>query len=101
MIEKYAVDLEKEYEASKIPNKLGSDYKSLFDLYFDQAEMKWINWISTVPKYVVDKDQSYLQLNIPTIDSIRINFICKNLVLNDKHCLLVGPTGTGKSIIVN
>lgn len=63
--------------------------------------MKWINWFNTVNKYVIDKDMSYLQLSIPTIDSIRMNNICKTLLLNDKHCLLVGPTGTGKSVSLN
>jgi dynein heavy chain len=101
VIEKYKVDLgEKKYDAMKIPNKMG-EYKSLFDIYFDQNDMKWINWFNTVDRYVVDKDMSYLQLSIPTIDSIRMNNICKTLLLNNKHCLLVGPTGTGKSVSLN
>lgn len=59
------------YPAMKIPNKIG-DYKSLFDMYFDPVEMRWINWMMTVPKYIVDKELTYLQLSIPTIDSIRM-----------------------------
>jgi dynein heavy chain len=90
-------DHEEKYPITKIPSKIG-EYKSLFDLYYDQEEMKWINWMSTVPKYIVDKDLSYLQLSIPTIDSIRMSSICKTLLTNSKHCLLVGPTGTGKSL---
>lgn len=89
------------YPAMKIPNKLGTEYKSLFDLYFDMEEMKWTNWLQTVPKYVVNKDDSYLQLSIPTIDSIRMSGICKTILVNSKHCLLVGPTGTGKSLQLN
>ena len=54
--------------------------------------------MNTVPKYVIDKDNSYLELSIPTIDSIRMNAIAKTLMLNGKHVLLVGPTGTGKSM---
>ncbi len=30
--------------------------------------MKWTNWLNTVEKYVVNKDDTYLQLSIPTID---------------------------------
>lgn len=39
-------------------------------------------------------------LSIPTMDQIRMNHICKTLLLNSMHCLFVGPTGTGKSISV-
>lgn len=47
------------YPAMKIPNKIG-DYKSLFDMSFDPEEMRWINWMMTVPKYIVDKELTYL-----------------------------------------
>ena len=63
--------------------------------------MRWVNWMNTVPKYTINRELTYLQLSIPTIDSIRMIGICKNLLLNSKHCLLVGPTGTGKSVQVN
>ena len=35
--------------------------------------MKWVNWMQTVPKYVIDKEASFLELSIPTVDSIRMN----------------------------
>ena len=57
--------------------------------------------MSTVPKYVVDKDAPYLALSIPTVDSIRLSNIAKTLLTNNKHVLLVGPTGTGKSVSLN
>lgn len=60
--------------------------------------MRWVNWMTTVPKFTIDKDMSYLSLSIPTVDSIRMNSICKTLLTNGKHCLIVGPTGTGKSL---
>jgi len=61
--EKYNLDMgpdgAENYPATKIPNKIG-DYKSLFDMSFDPKEMRWINWMMTVPKYIVDKELSYL-----------------------------------------
>jgi dynein heavy chain len=102
--DKYKVDLGKDgaekYPATKVPNKIG-EFKSLFDLSFDQEEMKWTNWMNTVDKYQVDKDLTFLQLSIPTIDTIRMLSLCKMLLMNNKHCLLVGPTGTGKSLQLN
>jgi len=84
----------------KVPNKMG-DFKSLFELYFDQEEMRWVNWMMIDEKYVVNKEQTFLQLSIPTIDTIRMQHISKTLLQNGKHVLLVGFTGTGKSICMN
>lgn len=63
--------------------------------------MRWVNWMLTVDKYTIDKDNTFLQLNIPTIDTIRVQKISKTLLENGKHVLLVGFTGTGKSISIN
>lgn len=99
VITKYNLDTEA-YEPTKIPNKIG-EFKSLFDLYFDMEDMRWTNWLNTQPKYQVNREDTYLQLSIPTMDQIRMNHICKTLLLNGMHCLFVGPTGTGKSVSVN
>ncbi len=93
-------NLDQAHDALKIPCKLG-EYKSLFDIFFDQEEMKWVNWMNTVPRYVINKEDTYLMLSIPTIDSIRMTNLCKRLLQEGKNCLLVGPTGTGKSLSMN
>lgn len=94
-------DAEKNYPLTKIPNKIGGDYKSLFDLVFNQFEMRWINWLQTVDKYIVSKDSSYLQLTIPTIDTIRMIAIADTILRSKQHCLMVGATGTGKSVQIS
>ena len=63
--------------------------------------MRWIPWTSTVPKYEINKDDTYLALSIPTIDSIRMKNLAITLLKNKKHCMFVGPTGTGKSVQIN
>lgn len=72
----------------------------MFELYFDQEEMRWVNWTQTVDKYTVNKEHTFLQLSIPTIDMIRTNHLCKTLLENNMHALLIGPTGTGKSMSI-
>jgi len=48
IVVKHNLDMgEKAPDITKIPNKLPNEYKSLFDLYFDSEEMKWINWMNT------------------------------------------------------
>ena len=95
---KYRLDMPN-FETRKIPIKLG-DYKSLFDLYFDREKIQWINWLKTLPPYVVPKDVSYSRLIVPTIDSIRMTKLLNTLILCGKHTMICGPTGTGKSISI-
>jgi len=54
---KYRLDIPN-FETKKIPIKLG-DYKSTFDLYFDRDKIQWINWLKTIPPFVVPRDVSY------------------------------------------
>ena len=51
----------------KINTKL-SDYKSLFDMYFDMEDMRWMPWLQTRDKYVINKEHTFLDLSIPTTD---------------------------------
>ena len=36
---------------------------------------------------------------IPTVDTVRYNFLVHNLILNDRPVLMVGPVGTGKTSV--
>ena len=87
------------WEPKKLNVKLG-EFKSLFDLYYDKEKLVWLNWIKTIPPYVVPKDVEYTALIVPTIDSIIICKIMNILAQNDKHSLFCGPTGTGKTISI-
>jgi dynein heavy chain len=54
--------------------------------------------MDTISEYQVDIKASFNEIVVPTVDSIRMKFFMKTLVLNGKHCLTPGPTGTGKSV---
>jgi dynein heavy chain len=95
---KYNLDVET-YELKKVPAKLG-DFKSVFDMWFERDKINWINWIKTIPTYVVPKDVPYSQLIVPTMDSIRVTKLLGTLLNNFKHPMICGPTGTGKSISI-
>jgi dynein heavy chain len=87
------------WEPKKLNVKLG-EFKSLFDLYYDKEKLVWLNWIKTIPPYIVPKDVEYTALIVPTIDSIRICKLMNILSLNNQHSLFCGPTGTGKTISI-
>jgi dynein heavy chain len=43
----------------------------------------------------------YSEVIVPTVDSIRIQYLLNNLLKKNKHTLIVGQTGTGKSITIS
>lgn len=84
----------------KIPNKLGTDFPSLFEASFQPETCSWCHWLKTVPPYQVPIGASFTEVIVPTVDSIRVAYLLNNLLSKSKHVLVVGLTGTGKSITV-
>ena len=100
-IEKYKIqDIDAEMEIKTFKTKLGADYTILFELSFDPIDIKWVNWLKTIPTYEVPGNVKYSEVIVPTVDSIRVNAMVNRMLLNKCHILLCGPTGTGKSISV-
>jgi dynein heavy chain len=92
----------------KVRELMGRDHKFKFpgeglvyDYHFDKANKEWKIWTSTVPNYSVDNKLSYGEIVVPTQDSIRMKYLKRILVMNKKHVLCPGPTGTGKTVNIN
>jgi dynein heavy chain len=82
-------------------SKLGFDFPAdrlVYDYKFNTETKEWQYWRDTVPEYTVDIKSSYNEILVPTVDSIRMKYFVKTLVMNNKHVLTPGPTGTGKSV---
>ena len=73
----------------------------VYDYMFDKAKKEWIVWTYTVPAYSVDNKLNYGEIVVPTFDSIRMKYLKRLLVMNKKHVLSPGPTGTGKTVNIN
>jgi dynein heavy chain len=83
--------------------KIGIEFpeeKLVYDYMFMPDTKEWKYWMETVPEYQVDIKNSYNEIVVPTVDSIRMKFFMKMLVMNGKHCLAPGPTGVGKSVYI-
>lgn len=96
VLTKYKLEAEG-FVPKKFPAKLG-EYKSLFDNFYDKEKLMWVNWLKTIPTYVVPKEGSYTDVIVPTADSVRVTKLMNFLLQGGKHPLFCGPTGTGKSI---
>ena len=73
----------------------------MYDLFFERDSCSWTHWNKTVPNFEIPVESPFSEMIVPTTDSIRIKGIFNRLLKNNSHCLIVGPTGTGKSIMIS
>jgi len=59
---------------------------------------KWIKWIDALPKTDIAKDAQFAQILIPTECTAQISFMLNTMLPDGVMPLVVGPTGTGKSV---
>jgi dynein heavy chain len=72
-------------------------HATLFEYYFDIELKVWKSWKSLVPAYIHDPARKYNEILVPTIDTIRTDWLL-NLNYNLKRpTLLVGESGTSKT----
>jgi dynein heavy chain len=90
-----------EFESMKLNVNIPADVKNLFDIYYDDSKLAWINWVKTIPLYLIPKNEEYSNIIVPTADSIRLAKLMEILIVSEKHVLFCGPTGTGKTISIN
>ena len=70
----------------------------VYDYKIDPQKGKWKPWIKGGGGSVPDGVTSFTDIVVDTIDTIRNEFLVKLLLQNQKHVLLNGETGTGKSV---
>ena len=74
------------------------DSKNLFTMKFDIEKMAWVEWSARKLEFSKDRNLRFDELIIPTPDSVRLSHFIKSIIGNQRHIMLVGPTGTGKTI---
>jgi dynein heavy chain len=78
---------------------------SVFDCAYDMAEGRWLPWIKTTAEYQLspktDFKADFDALIIPTASSICYASLLNTLMSGNKHTLIIGPTGTAKSVTVS
>ena len=74
--------------------------KSVYGFTFDKSKFKWVPWGDLLDPAAIPADAEYTNIIVPTVDTVRYTFLIDQLVRSNKHCLLVGPTGTGKTAYI-
>ena len=74
--------------------------KTVYGFTFDKSKFKWVPWGDLLDPTPIAADAEYTNIIVPTVDTVRYTFLIDQLVRSNKHCLLVGPTGTGKTAYI-
>jgi dynein heavy chain len=61
---------------------------------------EWVPWMESVPAYAIESGTEFVDMIVPTLDSVRSTYVLRRLVENGKHVLCVGETGTMKTAVV-
>ncbi|OAJ37962.1 hypothetical protein BDEG_21931 [Batrachochytrium dendrobatidis JEL423] len=85
-------------------DKLIPDSATIYDYVFEKDRKLggvWKLWTDTIDSFEIPAKQKFNNITIPTVDTARYSYLLDLLLKHNKQCLLVGPTGTGKSVYIN
>uniref|UniRef100_A0A8D2NCT6 Dynein axonemal heavy chain 12 n=1 Tax=Zonotrichia albicollis TaxID=44394 RepID=A0A8D2NCT6_ZONAL len=100
--------LSEESETNPIPENLGKwecplEEKGLVYDYVYQLKGKvgWAHWNEFIEKISYsDKNVNIQDIIVPTMDTVRYTYLLDLFITHGRPLLIVGPTGTGKSVYV-
>jgi len=67
----------------------------VYDYIFDTKTGKWANWLDGAPPYKIERDAKFNSIVVPTIDTVRNEWLLERLLKKGYHVLCTGDTGTG------
>ncbi|KAI8843136.1 dynein heavy chain and region D6 of dynein motor-domain-containing protein [Chytridium lagenaria] len=76
----------------------------IFDYVFEKDRKfggTWKLWVDTIEKFEIAPKTKFNAITVPTIDTARYSYLLDLFIKHNKQVLIVGPTGTGKSVYVN
>ncbi|XP_032957944.1 dynein axonemal heavy chain 3 isoform X1 [Rhinolophus ferrumequinum] len=85
-------------------NNIFPERGSIYDFYFlKKGSGHWATWTEYITKEeeIIPTNAKVSELIIPTVETARQSFFLKTYLDHEIPVLFVGPTGTGKSAIIN
>eukprot|EP01135_Chromosphaera_perkinsii_P003458 Nk52_evm27s243 gene=Nk52_evmTU27s243 len=78
------------------PDGLVYDYQ-----FVKEDKGKWVPWTAQLQSDLsFPNDAEVSSIMVPTIDTVRYTYLMDILIRHGHHVLIVGPTGTGKSVYI-
>jgi len=62
--------------------------------------LAWLSWVTQLEEFHVDPNQEYSSIMVPTGDTLRYSYVLGRLVQSSFPVMVVGPTGTAKTLTV-
>ena len=72
--------------------------RSVFDFAFQGEKQAWQYWLAEREEFVIPAGTRFTDIVVPTVDTVRNDYLLQVLLTANRHLLMVGSTGTGKSI---
>ncbi|XP_067302544.1 dynein axonemal heavy chain 12 [Pseudorasbora parva] len=74
----------------------------VYDYYYEfKGKGRWVHWNESIRNVPLgDKNTKVQDIIVPTIDTVRYTYLMDLCIQHGMPLLLVGPTGTGKSVYV-
>ena len=83
----------------KRQSQLAPDASSgIHDFRFHGKTGSWSSWVEPGAKFVIPKEAQFNSIVVPTVDTIRHEWLIEQLLYGGANVLCVGDTGTGKSV---
>jgi dynein heavy chain len=61
---------------------------------------EWRPWDRIKPDFIYDPEMSYLEIVVPTNDTVRFSYLLKHQIYVQKPIFITGETGVGKSVVI-
>ncbi|CUG94317.1 dynein heavy chain, putative [Bodo saltans] len=97
-------------DREKLDNYIRQQYKNLppqsegqiFDFSLNVKTGQWEHWNKFLEKwkYPGDDKLDFSTLFIPTMDSVRLHYLCKSNFMQRRSTLLIGVSGTAKTVTI-
>jgi dynein heavy chain len=71
-----------------------------YDYCVDIESKEFKPWEEITPVFLYDKNQAYSTILVPTKDTVRFSYMIEAFTAVNRGTLLVGESGTGKSVIM-
>jgi dynein heavy chain len=95
---KFLRDVSQEVNNYKLSVKLPIK-GSLYDYYFDPEVVRFGGWDEMLDAmFTIPEETKFSSILVPTTDSVKYTYLLNLFVQQGKPVLLVGPTGTGKTM---
>ena len=79
------------------PMPIKNDYS---ECIYIPEDSKWKTWLDLLPNFKIAPGTAYSSIVVPNSYTAQINNMLELLLRTNKHVLICGPTGTGKSVYV-